>query len=302
MSEAVRMYKAFPPGRGQLRIPLSSRGAALAGLSLYATCRPTATFAHRAAWMCVTLLGPRAIVGRTGAWQPMDDDAWASLTATWRREIGAFDDFAGYARTDVSRGGLSLLLLQGGAPLAFMKLRDADFDSLERERAAANAAWHFAPRSFSVPEPLAAGRVAGWSFFAVRALPVQLHRTPVAPPIDVIAGEIESALGGLPRPAGTPSHWRPMHGDFTPWNLRQLGTGELMLLDWEEAGWGPVGSDAVLYRAAASALSHALPAPCSDGEAIQYWRERISKRDGDARDRRLDEGMLRALAEMERTS
>ena len=92
-----------------------------------------------------------------------------------------------------------------------------------------------------------------------------------------------------------------MHGDFTPWNLRQLESGELVLLDWEEAGWGPPGADAVLYRAAASALSQSYTAPCSDGEAIQFWRARISKRDGDARDRRLDEGMLRALAEMERT-
>ena len=295
------MYKSFPPGRGQLRIPLSSRGAALAGLSLYATCRPTATFAHRAAWMCVTLLGPRAIVGRTDAWQPMDDDAWGSLAATWRREIGDFDDVAGYSRTDVSRGGLSLLLLQEGEPLAFVKLRDGDFDSLERERAAAEVAWNFAPRSFSVPEPLSAGRVAGWSFFAVRALPAQLHRTPAAPPIDAIADEIGFALGALPRPSAAPPHWRPMHGDFTPWNLRQLATGELMLLDWEEAGWGPPGADAVMYRAAASALSQAIPAPCNDGEAIQFWRDRISKRDGDARDRRLDQGMLRALAEMERT-
>ena len=301
MSDPARMYKAFPPGRGQLRIPLSSRGAALAGLSLYATCRPTATFAHRAAWMCVTLLGPRAIVGRTGAWQPLDDDAWTSLTETWRREIGAFDDVAGYSRTNASRGGLSLLLLRGEEPLAFVKLRDGDPDSLERERAAADAAWRFGPRSFIVPEPVAAGRVAGWSYFAVRALPARLHRTPVAPPVDTIAGEIGCALGALPRPADTPPHWHPMHGDFTPWNLRQLDTGELVLLDWEEAAWGPVGADAVLYRAASSALSHALPAACDDGEAIQFWRERISKRDGDARDRRLDEGMLRALAEMERT-
>jgi hypothetical protein len=295
------MYKAFPPGRGQLRIPLSSRGAALAGLSLYATCRPTATFAHRAAWMCVTLLGPRAIVGRTGAWQPLDDEAWASLTATWRRDIGAFDEVAGYARTDPSRGGLSVLLLQGDAPVAFVKLRNGDFDSLERERAAADAVWRFVPRSFSVPEPLTSGRVAGWSYFAVRALPARLHRTPIAPPVDTIVAEIDCALGTQPRPAATPSHWRPMHGDFTHWNLRQLETGDLVLLDWEDAGWGPPGADAVLYRAATSALSQSYTSPCSDGEAIQFWRERISKRDGDARDRRLDEGMLRALAEMERT-
>ena len=301
MSEPARMYKAFPPGRGQLRIPLSSRGAALAGLSLYATCRPGATLAQRATWMCVALLGPRAIVGSTGTWQPMDEDAWASLTATWRRTIGAFDDIAGYARTDVSRGGLSLLLLQGDSPVAFVKLRAGDSESLERERVAADAAWRFAPQSFSVREPLAAGRVAGWSFFAVRALPARMHRTPVAPPIDAITSEIGCALEALPRPADTPSHWRPMHGDFTPWNLRQLGTGELVLLDWEEAAWGPVGSDAVLYRAAECALSHALPARCNDGEAIQFWRERISKRGGDARDRRLDAGMLRALAEMERS-
>lgn len=293
-------HKSFPPGRGQLSIPMSSRGAALAGLSLYATCRMTATLAQRATWMCISLLGPRAIPGKSRAWQPLSGDAWEALSQILRRDVGAFDEIAGYGRTDASRGGVALLLLRDGVPIAFVKLREGVSPSLDHERLASELAFQHAPRSFRVAEPISAGYAGGWSYFAVNALPARLHRVPMAPPVEVIAEEIGAALASLPRSADTAPHWHPMHGDFTPWNLRELGRGDLVLLDWEHAAWGPPGADAVLYRAASSALTQALPAPSPYDEAIQFWRERIAARDGDARDRRLDEALLRALAEMER--
>jgi hypothetical protein len=302
MSDLRASHKSFPPGRGQLRIPLSSRGAALAGLSLYATCRRTATLAQRATWMCVSLLGPRAIVGKSRAWQPLAGDAWEAISQIFRRDIGAFDEIAGYARTDASRGGLSLLLLQQGSPVAFVKMREGVSESLDRERLASELAYRNGPLTFRVPQPIASGYAGGWSYFAVSALPARLHSTPTAPPIEAIAEEIGEILASLPRAAGTEAHWLPMHGDFTPWNLREVGPRELVLLDWEDAAWAPPGADEVLYRAASSALTQALPEPCAHDEAIRFWRGRIGSRDGDARDRRLDEAMLRALAEMERST
>ena len=42
----------------------------------------------------------------------------------------------------------------------------------------------------------------------------------------------------LPRADGIPPHWRPIHGDYVPWNLREDDRGQLWLLDWEDAGGG----------------------------------------------------------------
>lgn len=104
-----------------------------------------------------------------------------------------------------------------------------------------------------------------------------------------------------------------MHGDFTPWNLRRLANGDLALLDWEGAGWGPPGADEVLYRAAATAVLGAPPVRVEAPEAIRFWRERLERRlsgqvggatDGGPqgrgrRDRRLDLAVRQALREME---
>ena len=58
----------------------------------------------------------------------------------------------------------------------------------------------------------------------------------------------------LPRSDDIPAHWRTMHGDFVPWNLREDAGGRLWLLDWEDAGWGPPLADFVRYAVAYHAL------------------------------------------------
>ena len=298
MSDGATLYKSFPPGRGQLRIPLSSRNAALAGLSLYATCRPSAVLAQRAAWMCVSLLGARALTGPSMSWVPGETDEWEELARVLVTAVGAFDEVAGYERTDASRGGLALLLLRRGRPFAFVKLRRESGESLDLEARATEAAWQSRPRAFRVPQPLAHGQEGGWTYFAVSALPPRLHRVPNDPPLYEVVGDVVAALASIPRPAGTPAHWQPMHGDLTPWNLREISGAGLYLIDWEDSGWGPPGADATLYTAASCALRNARAQRSSDDEAIAFWRNRISGRAGDARDQRLDAQMLRALAEM----
>ena len=63
-----------------------------------------------------------------------------------------------------------------------------------------------------------------------------------------VAEDVSVALASvLLRPADTDPHWRPMHGDFVPWNLREDDTGQLWLLDWEDARWGPPLADLVRY-------------------------------------------------------
>jgi aminoglycoside phosphotransferase (APT) family kinase protein len=61
-----------------------------------------------------------------------------------------------------------------------------------------------------------------------------------------------------------------MHGDLTPWNLRQRTDGTLFLIDWEDAGWAPPGADEVYYWATEGFLSggEMLLEPA---EAREYW-------------------------------
>jgi aminoglycoside phosphotransferase (APT) family kinase protein len=90
----------------------------------------------------------------------------------------------------------------------------------------------------------------------------RFHKTPrwEADTLTTVARQASALLEKeLARPGGTPAHWRPMHGDFVPWNLREDRTGTLWLLDWEDAGWGPPYADVVRYAAAYQSISTAEP-------------------------------------------
>lgn len=291
-------YKDFPPGWGHIKVPVSSRQAAIAGLGLYSPCRRRALWAQWAARACVALFGPIALPGRSFPWVPTSRTAWRELSDAWRRELGAFDEIAGYSRLRNSRPGLALLLLRGGSPIAFVKLRQGDCGSLANERRALDAVWSYRPRAFQVPEPLTLGTAGSWHYLVAAPLAPGLHRPPRNPPLRAIVAEVEAALAGLPRPVETPDHWRPMHGDFAPWNLRQVRGESLVLIDWEDAGWAPPGADEVFYQATRAALGHRHPDRCNIPEAVQFWRERMLAQPENARDRRLAHALREALTRM----
>jgi hypothetical protein len=285
-------YKDFPPGWNHIKIPLSSRRAALAGLAMYSACRPQGLWLQRVAWLWVRLLGPRWLPGRSVEWSPPVDGAWPELARTLREAIGPFDALAGYSRVQASRPGMALLLFCRGGPVAFVKLRHGHSDALANEERALRSLAEYGPRSFSAPRPLSSGMVSGWHYLAVSPLPARLHRAPARPPLGAILEEVEAALGRLPKPESVLPEWRPMHGDFAPWNLRQSGRGALFLIDWEGAGWGPPGADDVFYRATAAALAEHTSAVTGNPEAVRFWRQRINQRPSNSRDERL----ARALA------
>jgi len=104
-----------------------------------------------------------------------------------------------------------------------------------------------------------------------------LHRMPDEPRLLEIVNEIQSGLAALPRPAEIPQHWEPMHGDFTPWNLRQQRNGNLFLIDWEDAGWAPPGADQVYYRGAERVLGRDSVVPAYS-ESRNYWIQRLQER------------------------
>jgi len=224
---------------------------------MYSASRKAGLWAQRAIWTAARLVGARAIPARRIPFQPpLDTDSWETLLHHWREEITPFDSFAVHRARDPQRSGLAFLLLRDGEPRAFVKLRGDPEGSgvLTHEHRCLSTVWKGGPETFHVVEPLLIGRVGTWHYFATRPLEPQMHRPPIAPPIEEITSEIRGLLAPLPKPTGTPDHWVPMHGDFTPWNLRQFPGRELFLLDWENAGWGAPGSDYVLYAAAAFVL------------------------------------------------
>ena len=85
-----------------------------------------------------------------------------------------------------------------------------------------------------------------------------------------------------------------MHGDLTPWNLRRERE-RLVLIDWERAGWGPVGADQTLYWASAQALGMAVPDCEPTVPGAKFWLDRLSD-DTTERDDRLRRRMEQLLA------
>lgn len=273
-------FKRFPPWHAQVQIPTSSRNAALAGLALYPACRGSALWAQGLARSAIRVLGPGVLPGRHVSLSvPMPGEVWDGLLSRWAQEVGDFQTLAVYRRRQSWRSGFAVLLIHDGVSRAFVKLRDGDASDLRNEAFAQGAAWRYRPETFIVPEPLAYGQAAGWNYLASAPLPVTVPGYPRRPPLGQIVAEIEAALAALPRPAEIPTHWRPMHGDFTPWNLRWAAPRTLYLYDWEEAGWGPPGADEVLFRATHAVLRGGSdPGPCEAIEAIDFWLRRVESR------------------------
>jgi glycosyltransferase involved in cell wall biosynthesis len=114
--------------------------------------------------------------------------------------------------------------------------------------------------SFRVPACIYSFAVGDWLVRQHELMP-QFHR-PAGwdlARLRRVAADASRALDGLERPPNTPSHWRPMHGDLVPWNLREDKRGQLWLLDWEDAGWGPPLADLVRFIVAYASLGWNSP-------------------------------------------
>jgi hypothetical protein len=292
-------YKTFPPRWSHIRVPTSSRGAAVSALMLYAPCRTGGRLLRTAAWYAVRAGGPRMLPGRTESWTPPVERAeWDELTARWRFELGPFETLAAYAPPQAARTGGAFLLIRDGRPLAFVKLYRAPRRPAEGGRALALLEQR-PPEAFWAPRVVATGESSTSSWVALSTFPLHPHRPARRPPLAQVVRDVERGLAGLPRPAEIPSHWRPMHGDLTPWNLRVLGRRRLVLLDWDDAAWGPPGADATYFTAVAAALWGHRPSPAPP-EAAAYWREQLRGRVHESKDEQLLHDVDRALEDMGR--
>jgi hypothetical protein len=295
----VERFARFPPGLGQIRVPTSSADAAAAGLSLYTACRPRTLWLQKAAWRLTRVFGTRVLPGRRAPWHPpLAHDAWKHMLDQWSARFGAFDTLAVHERSSGRRPAFLVLLLDGGVSRAFVKVRNAE-EQLQNEFEATSRVCAYQPESFFVPRPLSFGESGGWAYLALEPLPPGIHRAPRRPPLKEILAEIEAAIGDRSKPAGVPAHWRPMHGDFAPWNLREVSDGRLALFDWDGTAWGPPGADEVFYRAVESVLNGTSVESHPAEEAVVYWADRVKQRSAAAgRDRVLDAALVHTLERM----
>jgi thymidylate kinase len=264
-------YKRFPPGSSHILVPTSSRLATLAGLSLYAPCRPRGIWMQRTARLGVGICGPWILPGRSTRFEPPDHRVWAEMLRHWRELLGPFDDLAIVARRQSNRRGFSLLLIREAQPVGFVRVRPGLDPTSDGEATALRLLRESPPLSFHVPEILGAGCVADWGYVISSPLTGAPHRPLRNLQLVAILEELQRALEALPRPLGTPDSWVPMHGDLTPWNLRLTSDGRLMLLDWERAGWGPEGADELLYQAAEVALGWRSNVTGGHPDAARFW-------------------------------
>lgn len=282
-------YRLIRPSMGtrNVLVPARSRQGALAGISLITRSRPAALLAQWGLFCAVAALGPGILPGERVRWEPPGDSArWGDLVAS----LGTFDDLALYERPQASRTGLAALLLRQGRPVGFLKLRD-DPAELDREHRAMTALAQARPETFRLPRVLDRGAAAGWHWMTMEAMPPR----PAAPARRIalprMSADIERCLeASLPRPHGTPDHWRPMHGDLTPWNLRRNGRGLPWLIDWEDAAWAPPGADQVYYAVTSAAVlgrRGGSPPEPGHAEAARFWLERLTARSADDHDAQL---------------
>ncbi|MEV4252824.1 phosphotransferase [Spirillospora sp. NPDC049652] len=292
------------PGAGNVLIPVSSRRAALAGVSLLTKSKPAAVAAQWALYGAVAVAGPRLLPGTRTAWDaPGEPELWRDVADG----VGGFDGVAVYQRPQASRAGVAAVLLRAGRPAGFLKVRP-DAGELDREERALRAFANGCSPAFRVPVVLGRGEAAGGHWMVIEAMPPRPARPVRRPDLGSVVDAVQEALSPvLPReepgdeaegaPGGVPAHWRPMHGDLTAWNLRVCGRGLPWLIDWEDAAWAPPHADLVYYRATASA---ALGAPLGTlppdvSEAAAFWAARVARRSGGDHDAALNQRLLDIL-------
>lgn len=288
--------RSYPPGRGNVMIPATSRRGIVVGLDLHAPCRRAGVTFHRLARRAARIGGLAAVPGRKVDWKPpLPAQTWDRLVADWQGHFGYFDALAVYERTRPIRQGFSTLLLQDGRSVAFIRVREEGIDAIQREHAILESISIRPPRVIQVPLPLGMGTRDGWAWLATEALPEGPYFPSLRPPLDVITREIREALMGQLPTAPPDDSWVPMHGDLTPWNLRRGNA--FYLVDWEDAGWGPPAADEVYFEAAAAVVCGCPARRNWPAPAVEFWRRSLADRVRVDPDNEGGLAMLRLLSE-----
>jgi hypothetical protein len=246
------MVWGFPRGKPQL-FTNSSRGLSN-GVMTYAFGRRLSRFAQTSIALQTRLPGLRHLVSQRQprvepvcgrqVWQEIAEmvrhrnrdlsGEWLHFSSQWEKQRSSF-----------------LGLTVEGQPGLFLTIERLE----NRPRVPASST-----SSYRVPTCRHSFRYGGWSVRELEPLPT-FHQPARWQPqrIRQVAADVSRALK-LERPVHIPSHWLPMHGDLVPWNLREDEHGQLWLLDWEDASWGPPFADIVRFVVAYHSLGWSSPA------------------------------------------
>lgn len=120
--------------------------------------------------------------------------------------------------------------------------------------------------TFRVPRLCDEYRIRDWRIGIYEPLP-RLHRATCwdAKVVGDLVHEISLSLEpNLEKPRSLPLHWRPIHGDLTPTNLRTDHRNRLWLIDWEHAAWGPPAADLLYFASAIRSMKKESPSALAD--------------------------------------
>lgn len=265
----------FPASR-HIWVPRSGRRAAAAGISMHSPCRPIKVWAQRALYLGVRTIGPRIIPGPHASWaEVIDSQLWQQLEETWSSHVGRFDAASMYMRPQAGRAGFAVLLINRGRAVAFGRVHPDDA-RVRREFEVISAVNAARPQTFRVARPIAYGSVDSAAWMLTTSGPNYplgaVRRSAVR---STVAREISEILSNtITPPPGTPSHWVPAHGDFSPWNLRTELSGTVRVIDWEDAGFAPPGVDE-LYGDLTAHTTFGSPLPSSTTAEAREWVHRL---------------------------
>jgi thiamine kinase-like enzyme len=245
------MVWGFPRGKPQLFTD-SPRGLSN-GVMVYAFGRRLPRLLQRAIALQVRVPGLRRLMTQR---QPRVEpvcgrQVWQEIQEVVRRRntalSGEWLHFS--SQWDKQRSSFLGLSVEG-SPELFLTIEKHDGHARALSRSAG---------SYRVPSCRRSFHYEGWSVREFEPLP-QFHRPARWDPTRIrqVADDVSETLQ-LARQLDIPSHWLPMHGDLVPWNLREDKGGQLWLLDWEDAGWGPPFADVVRFIVAYHSLGWRSP-------------------------------------------
>ncbi|MGI8867717.1 MAG: hypothetical protein ACR2F6_02400 [Mycobacteriales bacterium] len=265
----------FPPGRRGVLLPADDHAAASAGICMYTASKPWVIRGQQLAELLVRRIGMSVLPGKRAVWKaPCVDDDWNELNRGWEQAIGSFDGVSLYLRRQHDRSGLTMVLTDAGIPRGIVKLRD-DKVGLEREQRALHAVAAAQPTAFRAPRPFGTGSTeSGWHWSAQEAVFTRPHR-PVLRADDGLFAQVSDVLTGL---YDVTADSRPAHNDLTPWNLRADHHGITWLIDWEDCGEAPLGSDRTYFFVSAFALAGTAVPTDLPAAAVEHWSALITSR------------------------
>jgi hypothetical protein len=238
----------------------------------------------------VTGAAPLKLISAEEWHPPLDSDLWKRLTEQWSKWFGPFDELAFYRPRQDERSGFAGLLLTEGVGLGFVKWKPGD--GLLEEAGVVDVV--SGASSFTAPSLVGVSSSPDWSTMGLSPFPPGLHTARLSTPPNQVAAEVSELLDPMIPIDQEHPHWRAMHGDMGPWNLRRLRGQGNILFDWELTRRAPPGADLVFHWAASRATGLRAGHDVSGcAEAAHFWIGEIPNRFATGpEDQRLASAML----------